>query len=707
MKNRLVIAEKPSMAQAIAKALGAKERKDGCITGPGYIVSWCVGHLLEPAPPEAYGEKYGKWRYADLPVIPTEWKHTAAPEKKKQLDILRRLMADKQVDTIVNACDAGREGELIFRLVYDYCGCKKPIERLWVSSMEDSAIKEGFQNLRPGADYDRLYMSALCRSQADWIVGINATRLFSVLYGTTLNVGRVLSPTLAMIVEREQKIVAFQKEKFYIVELDCDGFQAVSERMADHDAAETLRAACKNGDGAAVKTMERTEKSAQPPKLYDLTALQRDANRLLGYTAQQTLDCVQTLYEKKLCTYPRTDSRYITGDMRDSIPGLVDAVAVAMPFVGGLLLPVNAERIVNDGKVSDHHAVLPTVQISGTDLAALPSAEKNILIMIAARLLCAVGEKHVYSETRMELECGGNVFTAKGRTVIADGWKAVDSVVKAMVKAKQDEDADEEQDGALPPLECGRLIHPVEAVLWERFTSPPKHYTEDTLLSAMECAGAVDMPADAERKGLGTPATRAGIIEKLVKSGFMERKGKNIIPTEKGVSLITVLPDTVKSPLLTADWEEQLKRVERGEFTGDTFMAGIAKMASSLVSENNAPKPEYAGLFTPLVRQDDAIGVCPRCGGAVCEGKKGFFCDNRACGFKLWKDNKFFTAKKKAITKSVAATLLKEGRIFMSGLYSEKTGKTYDATVLMESGEIGGKQVNFVLEFAKKGGEKK
>jgi len=692
----LVIAEKPSVAQAISKVLCAKSKKGGYLTGPGYIVSWCFGHLVELAPPEAYDEKYGKWRYADLPIIPPEWKHAAAPDKAKQLDVLRRLMADSQVDTIINACDAGREGELIFRLVYELSGCKKPVQRLWISSMEDSAIAGGFRSLRPGADYDRLYLSALCRAQADWIVGINATRLFSVLYrGATLNVGRVQSPTLAMIVEREGKIAAFQKEKFYTIDLDCGDFKAVSGRVDDLAAAEALRAAC-DGDGAAVKTVERTEKTAQPPKLYDLTALQREANRLFGYTAQQTLDCVQSLYEKKLCTYPRTDSRYITGDMRDSIPGLVDTIAAALPFVGGLDLPVDTGRIVNDDKVSDHHAILPTVQIVSIILDTLPTAERNILTMLAARLLCAVGKKHAYTETRMELECGGGLFTAKGRTVTADGWKAVDTVFKAMAKAKQDEDS--EQDGALPLLERGHLLHPVQASLLERFTSPPKHYTEDTLLSAMESAGAEDMPDDVERKGLGTPATRAGIIEKLVKSGFLERKGKNIVSTKKGENLITVLPDTLKSPALTAEWENRLKEVERGEMSGDDFMAGIAEMTRSLVAAHNTPDPEYVSLFASPPK-GDVIGVCPRCGEPVRESKNGFFCGDRACGFALWRDNRFFKSKKKEITKTTAAALLKEGRVFMSGLYSEKIGKTYDAALVMEPGKKGDKYVNFKLEF--------
>ena len=700
----LVVAEKNSVGKAIATVLGARKRKDGYMEGGGYIVSWCVGHLVELAQPDAYDEKYGKWRYEDLPIIPGQWKYTVTSGKKKQLDVLRRLMNDKRVDTIVNACDAGREGELIFRFVYNYCGCNQPIQRLWISSMEDAAIREGFDRLRPGADYDSLYAAALCRSQADYIVGINATRLFSVLYHETLNVGRVQSPTLAMLVEREKVIAAFIKEPFYTPELDCGTFTASGEKSKDSAGAESVRAAC-DGKTAAAVSVKRQEKSAAPPKLYDLTTLQREANRLYGYTAQQTLDYAQSLYEKKLATYPRTDSRFLTEDMAANIPVLVNQAALILPGIRGKAAIIcNTEQVINNAKVTDHHANIPTTEIRGADLAALPAGERDILLMLAARLVCAVGEKHTYAETVVTLDCEGHSFTAKGKAVLHGGWKAVEYACRATLKNKADNDGDGEDDKTLPDISEGQAFENVRASVKEGFTSPPKSYTEDTLLKAMESAGAEDMLAGglraeaAERKGLGTPATRAGIIEKLVKTGSVERRKRLLIPTEKGKNLIAVLPDKLKSPQLTAEWESRLQEVGRGALSGDDFMAGIADMTRKLVKDNAAPNPEYLSLFArPAL--GDIIGVCPRCGGAVHEGKKGFFCGDRACGFALWRDNRFFTAKKKEITKTVAAALLKEGRVFMSGLYSEKTAKTYDAVVVMEPGDKGAKYVNFKLEF--------
>ena len=692
---KLVITEKPSVAQAAAAVLGARQRKDGYIEGGGYVVSWCFGHLVELAQAGAYDEKYEKWRYGDLPIIPEEWKYAVSKDKEKQLKTLSSLMKRPDVDTIVNACDAGREGELIFRLVYDYCKCKKPIQRLWISSMEESAIAEGFRSLRPGAEYNRLYASALCRTRADWIVGINATRLFSVLYGATLSVGRVQSPTLALMVQREAEIAAFVKEPFYTPEIDMGGFTASGEKMKDKAAAEAIRAAC-DGRTAAAVSVKRQEKSAAPPKLYDLTTLQREANRLYGYTAKQTLDYVQSLYEKKLATYPRTDSRYLTADMAAGLPALVSSVAAALPFTRGLDTTVDAARVTDDSKVSDHHAIIPTPTMAGADMSALPEGEKNILHMLAARLVCAVGEKHVFAETAVTLDCAGHSFAAKGRAVLAPGWKAVDNAFRATLKSKPENDS--EDDKTLPDIAEGQAFENVRASVREGFSSPPKHFTEDSLLAAMETAGAEDMPDDAERKGLGTPATRAGIIEKLVQSGFVERKQKNLIPAGKGINLIAVLPDTVKSPLLTAEWEHSLKRIERGETDAGSFMDGIAAMTGALVKEHAAPMEEYKALFAKPP-DGEIIGACPRCGGNVRESKKGFFCDNAACAFALWKDNRFFAVKKKTITKTVAAALLKEGRVFMSGLFSEKTGKTYDATIALD--DTGGKYVNFKLIFEK------
>jgi len=699
---KLVITEKPSVAQAAAAVLGARQRKDGYIEGGGYVVSWCFGHLVELAQAGAYDEKYEKWRYGDLPIIPEDWKYAVSKDKEKQLKILSSLMKRPDVDTIVNACDAGREGELIFRLVYDYCKCKKPIQRLWISSMEESAIAEGFRNLRPGADYNRLYDSALCRTRADWIVGINATRLFSVLYKSTLSVGRVQSPTLALIVNRAAEIAAFVKEPFFTPEIDMGSFTASGEKMKDKAAAEATRAAC-DGRTAAAVSVKRQEKSAAPPKLYDLTTLQREANRLYGYTAKQTLDYVQALYEKKLSTYPRTDSRFLTADMAAGLSALVSSVAAALPFTRGLDTPVDAARVTDDSKVSDHHAIIPTPTMAGADLSALPEGERNILHMLAARLVCAVGEKHVFAETAVTLDCEGHSFAAKGRAVLAPGWKAVDNAFRATLKNKPASE-DGEDDKTLPDIAEGQAFENVRASVREGFSSPPKHFTEDSLLAAMETAGAEDMPDDAERKGLGTPATRAGIIEKLVQGGFVERKQKNLIPAGKGINLIAVLPDTVKSPLLTAEWEHGLKRIERGETDAGSFMDGIAAMTTGLVKEHSAPKDEYRALFAKPP-DGEIIGACPRCGGNVRESKKGFFCDNAACAFALWKDNRFFAAKKKTITKAVAAALLKEGRVFMSGLFSEKTGKTYDAYIALD--DTGGKAeaacryVNFKLIFEK------
>lgn len=692
---KLIIAEKSSVGQAIAGVLGAAKRGSGYLEGSSYLVSWCAGHLVELAQAEVYDEKYGKWRYEDLPILPEHWKYAVSRDKAKQLKILRELMKRPDVDSIINACDAGREGELIFRLVYEYCGCKKPMQRLWISSMEESAIAEGFRSLRPGTDYDKLYRAALCRSQADWLVGINATRLFSVLYRQTLNVGRVMTPTLALLVQRQQEIAAFVKEPFYTPELDCGTFTASGEKQKDKQAAESIRLAC-DGKTAVVKSVERQEKTAAPPKLYDLTTLQREANRLFGFTAQQTLDYMQSLYEKKLATYPRTDSRYLTGDMAAGIPVLVEAAAAVLPFPTGAKLSIDASRVVDNSKVTDHHAILPTGQIKNADLAALPAGERSLLFLLAVRLICAVGGPHLYAETVVTVDCVGHSFTAKGKTVLQDGWKAVESAYRATLKKEHDQ---KDEAKALPELTEGQVFKNVRAAVKEGFTSPPKPYTEDTLLKAMETADSEDMPDDAERKGLGTPATRAGILEKLVKTGQAERKSKQLLPAKKGINLITVLPEVIKSPALTAEWEHRLKQMERGGLSETVFIAEIAELAASLVKTNRAPKPEFMSLFpAPVGNRSEPVGVCPRCGGKVREGKKGFFCETRDCGFALWRDNRFFAAKKQEITRTVAAALLKDGRVSLSGLYSEKTGKTYSAVVVMEDT---GKYVNFKLDFAK------
>ena len=701
---KLVIAEKPSVAMSLAAVLGATERKDGYLEGSGYLVSWCVGHLLELAQPEAYKEQYAKWRYEDLPILPENWKYEVPKDKKTQLALLCRLMKDKRVDSVVCATDAGREGELIFRLVYEYAGCNKPMERLWISSMEDAAIREGFDHLRPGSDYDKLYDAAVCRAGADWMIGINATRLFSVLYGVTLNVGRVMSPTLALLVQRESDIESFISKPFYVPEITCGGFTASGEKMTERSEAEKIRMDCDH-NSAFVRSVEKQVKTIQPPRLYDLTTLQRECNRIYGYTAQQTLDYVQSLYEKKLATYPRTDSQYLTKDMQATAASLILWLRDKMPFGKGCAGEPDIDRVTDDSNVTDHHAIIPTVEIARTDLSELPSGERDVLTLLAVRLLCATTQANRFEAVTAILDCRGYTFTAKGKTILQSGWKEVERIHRMSIRQNETEHS-ENEDAALPVLKEGQTFETVSASLREGKTSPPKHYTEDTLLSAMETAGAEDMPEDAERKGLGTPATRAATLEKLVSAGFVQRKKKQLIPTEKGRNLIAVLPDNIKSPILTAEWESMLKQVEHGELSATSFMDQIADMSRTLVKEHTAPEERFADLFpSSKGTVHEAVGVCPRCGAPVYEGKKGFFCNNRECCFALWKDNRFFSSKKKSITKSVAAALLKEGRISMSGLYSEKTGKTYDAEVILD--DTGGKYVNFKLEFPIKKGRRK
>ena len=701
MGYKLVIAEKPSVAQSLAAVIGAATRKDGYLEGNGWRVSWCVGHLAGLADADSYDPKYAKWRYEDLPILPKHWQMAVGKDKKKQFDVLKQLMNAPDVTEVVNACDAGREGELIFRSVYELAGCQKPMKRLWISSMEDSAIREGFANLRPGADYNGLHEAALCRAKADWLVGINATRLFSVLYHRTLNIGRVMSPTLALIVQREAEIDTFQPVPFYTVTLELPGFSVSGERMADKTAAEQLKAACQGAD-VTVKKVERRDKSEKPPALYDLTTLQRDANRLLGFTAQQTLDYLQNLYEKKLCTYPRTDSRYLTSDMTEGLPVLVNLVANAMPFRKGIAISCDAAQVINDKKVTDHHAVIPTRNLQGADLSGLPVGERMILELVALRLLCAVAEPHSYSETAVTVECAGAEFTAKGKTVKRPGWRALDAAYRATLKNAEPNKGTE--DKALPELAEDQTLPLSNAAVKEGKTSPPKHFTEDTLLSAMETAGKDDMPEDAECQGLGTPATRAGILEKLVSTGFLERrkskKTVQLMPSKDAVSLITVLPEQLQSPLLTAEWEHRLSEIERGELAPEDFMAGISAMLRELVGTYQVIKgTEY--LFSP---PREVVGKCPRCGGDVAELQKGFFCQNEGCKFAIWKNNKWWEMKRKHPTKAIVTVLLKDSCTHVTGLYSEKTGKTYDATVVLEDD---GRYVGFKLEFDRwKGGAK-
>ena len=689
---KLVLAEKPSVAQSIAKVLGANKRGDGYLEGNGYLVSWCVGHLVELAQPEAYDAKYSKWSYADLPILPDDWKYEVSAGTRKQFGILKKLMARGDVESLVCATDAGREGELIFRLVYHQCHCQKPFERLWISSMEDAAIREGFENLKPGAEYDALYEAALCRERADWIVGINATRLFSTLYGQTLNVGRVMTPTLAMAVMREAAISAFKSEPFYTVQIVLDGFTASSERYKKKAEAEEASKGC---SVATVTKAERKEKSEKPPALYDLTSLQRDANRVLGYTAQQTLDYTQNLYEKKLVTYPRTDSRYLTEDMADMLPDLVHMAFHCFPADGVEKLPVNAKQVINGKKVTDHHAIIPTREVQKCNFSDLPKGELAILQLIAIRLFVAVGDPYRYAETVIELDCAGKLFSAKGKTVLADGWKA-------LVK-KQDSTDNDKTEQKLPTVSAGDSLKVGGTEIKEGKTTPPKHFTEDTLLQSMETAGAEEMPEDVERKGLGTPATRAGIIEKLVRIGFLERQGdkktKYLIPTHKGTALVTVMPEQIQSASMTADWEEKLKRIERKDYSADDFMQEITDMISDLVQTYE--KVKDADVLMP--KEDTSLGKCPVCGKPVVERQKSFSCSDRACKFALWKNDHFFAAIGKSMTSAVAKHLLASGKVSLKGCVSAKTGKKYNATVWLNMEESG--KYRFSMDF-EKGGKK-
>lgn len=578
----LIICEKPSVAKTIAGALGAKEQKDGYIQGNGLLVSWCIGHLVSMADAGSYDERFKKWRYDDLPILPEDWKYTLTPGKERQFAILKELMHSADVSELVNACDAGREGELIFRFVYEQAACRKPFKRLWISSMEDSAIREGMDTLKEGRDYDPLYHSALCRARADWLVGINATRLFSVLYHKTLNVGRVLSPTLNLLVERDGKIATFKKEKYHIVQIGCGSVKAESERIADAAEANALQAACEHSQ-AVCASLKKEKKTMQPPKLYDLTSLQREANRIYGFTAKQTLDYAQALYEKRLLTYPRTDSNYITSDMEQSAADLVAALLPQLPFMQGVELAPEMGRVINNAKVTDHHAILPTAELAKAGFTGLAESEKKLLSLICCKLLCAVAPDHVYEAVTAVFECSGKQFTAKGKNVLHGGWKDIDACFRTMLKGKSDVDIEDK--ASLPELFEGQAFDNLAASVTEHYTTPPKPYTEDTLLSAMESAGKEDMPDEAERKGLGTPATRAAMIEKLLSAGFVERKGKSLVPTKDGVNLAAILPDMLKSPQLTAEWESRLTEIAKGNADPDEFMGGIADLTRELVKQ--------------------------------------------------------------------------------------------------------------------------
>ena len=684
-----MVAEKPSVAQTIGKVLGATSRKDGYLEGEAYLVSWCVGHLVGLADASVYDQRYAKWRYDDLPIIPEEWLYEVPKDKMQQFKVLSALMKDKRVTELVCATDAGREGELIFRLVYQKAGCSKPFKRLWISSLEDSAIRDGFRHLRDSSEFDRLYEAALSRSKADWIVGINGTRLFSTLYHKKLVVGRVQTPTLAMLVERDGKITTFRKEKYFNVHIQKDGLKASLEKIKTEDEAKRIAEACDKKQ-ASVSSLKKERKTVNPPKLYDLTTLQREANRYFSFTAQQTLDLVQSLYEKKLLTYPRTDSQFITDDMEGTVRQVISILCRKLPLFDGVAYTPDIDRISNNAKVTDHHAILPTAQVETLDIAELPESEQKILRLVATRLICATGEKHIYDETTLTVSCEGSLFTAKGKTVVQDGWKGIEQRFKATLKNKEKE----ELEAVLPEVTEGDILQNVVSSVSEHFTSPPKEFTEDTLLSAMETAGNEAFDDETEKKGLGTPATRAGIIEKLVKGGFAERKGKTLVPTKDGLNLVCVLPEQITSPAMTAEWENTLMQIERGNADADAFLSGIAAMTSELVKAYPFLSDAEASRFDTA---RETVGKCPRCGSPVYVGKGNFYCSNRECSFCLWEDNKFFSSKKKKLTKKIAKELLDNGWCRVTGLYTPKKPQLYDAVIRLD--DTGGKYVSFKMEF--------
>lgn len=695
----LVIAEKPSVAQSIAAVLGATQRKDGYLEGNEYLVSWCVGHLVELAQPESYEEAWKKWSYESLPIIPQEWQHEVKSDTKAQYQILKKLMHDDRVDAVVCATDAGREGELIFRLTYNMAGCRKPMKRLWISSMEESAIRDGFHNLRPGSDYDNLYHSALCRQEADWLVGINGTRLFTVLYGgKALKVGRVQTPTLAMLVDRESKIMNFKKEAYYMAHIIGNGLDAVSEHISDKTEAERIAGACENGQ-ALVTSVIKEEKWVAPPKLYDLTTLQRDANRLFGFTAKQTLEYTQSLYEKKLVTYPRTDSQYLSDDMEGTAKNVIEAIFNSLLFEQNIMFNPDIKRILNSKKVTDHHAIIPTMEIIKQDLKAIPESEMKILSLCANRLLCATGEKHIYNSTKAVITCNNIVFKVSGKEVWKNGWKEFEDFFKNSYKTTEDK-SDAEEEKKLPELREGMAIMVEQTKVSEHFTQPPKHYTEDSLLSAMERAGVEDMGDEVERKGLGTPATRADIIEKLVKDGFVKREKKQMIPTEDGMKLITILPDVVKSPKLTADWENELTLVSKGEVAAEQFMSGIEAMVTDLVKTYHSVSDEQKAMFGTGKGGQEVLGKCPKCGADVVKGKFGAYCTGK-CGMNVGK------ALGVTLSDTQVKSLLQGKKMLVKGLKGKKG--SYDAYLIPQSIEefsymkdgrkIKGFQYKFKMEF--------
>ena len=690
---KLIICEKPSVGMTIASALGIETKKDGYMESEDFLVSWCIGHLVELSEPSCYGSEYEKWNLEALPVLPESWQLTVSKDKEKQFSVLKKLLFRNDVTEVINGCDAGREGELIFRFVMEKAGCKKPVKRLWISSMEESAIKKGFDNLKDGKDYDNLYFSALCRAKADWLVGINATRLFSLLYNHTLNVGRVQSPTLKMLVDRNDAITNFKKEKYYHVRLALDGVEAVSEKFSSREKAEEIAEACK-GKSAVCTSVSHEKKEALPPKLFDLTALQKEANRIFGYTAKQTLDLAQSLYEKKLLTYPRTDSNYLTDDMEETAETVIQMLFSKLSFIKDASFTPKVKSILNSKKVSDHHALIPTIELQKTELSLLPESERNIIILASARLLMATASSHIYETVTAAFTCENHSFTAKGKIVLSSGWKEIENLFLMSLKGKQEKEDVKEKE--LPAFFEGQSFDDFSVKVTEHDTLPPKPYTESTLLSSMERAGNKETTEDAERKGLGTSATRAGIIEKIIKAGFVTRKGKQLIPTKDGINLISILPETLTSPLLTAEWENELSKIAKGEADADGFMQKIEMLTKDLVKNADA----YKGKSELFRQEKTVIGICPRCQNPVYEGKKNYYCSNRDCRFSMWKNDRFFTDRKITFTPKLARELLKDKTAKVKNIYSPKTGKTYDGNVVLS--DTGEKYVNYRIEIPKK-----
>ena len=688
---QLIICEKPSVGMTISSALGIETKKDGYMESEDFLVSWCIGHLAELSEPSCYGKCYEKWSLEALPILPETWQLTVSKDKEKQFSILKALLFRKDVTEVINSCDAGREGELIFRFVMEKTGCKKPVKRLWISSMEESAIRKGFENLKDGADYDSLYKSALCRAKADWLVGINATRLFSLLYNHTLNVGRVQSPTLKMLVDRSEAIMSFKKEKYYHICLALGDAEAVSEKFSDKETAEKIATSCK-GKTAVCTSITSEKKEALPPKLFDLTALQKEANRIFGYTAKQTLDLAQSLYEKKLLTYPRTDSNYLTDDMKETAEAVIFVLLSKFSFMQGIKLVPEITRLLNSKKVSDHHAVIPTMEFQKTELSLLPESERNILFLAGARLLMASAASHIYETVTAVFNCDDHTFTAKGKTVLSSGWKEIEALFLMSLKEKPDKENEKE----LPAFCDGESFDSFPIKVTEHDTLPPKAYTESTLLSSMERAGNKETTEDAERKGLGTPATRAAIIEKIIKAGFVTRKGKQLIPTKDGMNLISVLPETLTAPLLTAEWENELSMIAKGETDADSFMEKIEALTKDFVEKADAEKVK-AELFK---QEKTVIGLCPRCQSPVYEGKKNYYCSNRDCRFSMWKNDRFFEDRKIVFTPKIASTLLKDKKVKIKNIYSHKTDKTYDGNVVLCDTKE--KYVNYRIEIERK-----